>query len=88
MKYVNGNVIFPESLLKEIQQYIQGEFVYIPQPGSRKRWGEKSGLREQLDRRNNEIRELYMKGESIERLTKLYHLSHETIRKIVYSKKC
>lgn len=88
MKYVKGNVIFPEHLLKQIQQYVQGEFVYIPQKdGSRKPWGEKSGQREQLTRRNNEIREKFREGMSIDRLTKSYHLSHDTIKKIVYSKK-
>lgn len=89
MKYVKGNVIFPEKLLKEIQKYIQGEFVYIPQKdGSRKQWGEKSGQRERLARRNKEIREKFKNGVSIDRLTKSYHLSHDTIKKIVYSNKC
>jgi len=86
MKYVKGNVVFPESLLKEIQEYIQGEFVYIPQKdGLRKQWGEKSGQKEQLARRNKEIRENFEKGMSIDRLTNSYHLSHDTIKKIVYS---
>lgn len=86
MKYVKGDVIFPEYLLKEIQEYIQGEFVYIPQKdGLRKQWGEKSGQREQLARRNREIREKFKFGVSIDRLTKSYHLSHDTIKKIVYS---
>ncbi|MEK4250509.1 CD3324 family protein [Paenibacillus sp. FSL W7-1287] len=86
MKYVRGNVIFPENLLKEIQEYIQGEFVYIPQKdGARKLWGEKSGQREQLARRNKEIREKFKIGQSIDRLSKSYHLSHDTIKKIVYS---
>lgn len=89
MKYVKGNVIFPEKLLKEIQKYIQGEFVYIPQKdGSRKQWGEKSGQRERLARRNKEIREKFKNGVSIDRLTKSYHLSYDTIKKIVYSNKC
>lgn len=89
MKYVKGNVIFPENLLKEIQEYIQGEFVYIPQKdGLRKQWGEKSGQRERLARRNKEIREKFEKGVSIDRLTKSYYLSHDTIKKIVYSNKC
>ncbi|PWW33727.1 MULTISPECIES: CD3324 family protein [Paenibacillus] len=86
MKYVKGDVIFPEYLLKEIQEYIQGEFVYIPQKdGLRKQWGEKSGQREQLARRNKEIREKFKFGVSIDRLTQSYHLSHDTIKKIVYS---
>ncbi len=32
MKYVNADVIFPEDLLKEVQKYAHGKFVYIPNP--------------------------------------------------------
>ncbi|UHA75152.1 CD3324 family protein [Paenibacillus sp. 481] len=86
MKYVKGNTIFPDELLQEIQKYIQGGLVYIPQKdGSRKQWGEKSGQREQLARRNEDIRKKFKLGMSIEGLTKRYHLSYDTIKKIVYS---
>lgn len=88
MKYVNGNVIFPEKLLEEIQKYIQGGLVYIPQiEGSRKQWGVRSGQRETLVRRNHEIREKFQLGMSIDQLTLRYHLSHDTIKKIIYTKK-
>lgn len=30
MKYVNGKDIFPEELLSLIQEYTQGQYVYIP----------------------------------------------------------
>lgn len=46
MKYVKGNVIFPERLLKEIQEYIQGEFVYIPQKMEHVNHGVKNRVRE------------------------------------------
>ncbi|WP_232277935.1 CD3324 family protein [Paenibacillus sp. 481] len=70
-------------MLQEIQKYIQGEFIYIPQQdGSRKHWGEKSGQREQLARRNKDIREKFKLGMSIDRPTKKFHLSHDTIKKI------
>ncbi|MFC6331868.1 CD3324 family protein [Paenibacillus septentrionalis] len=89
MKYVKGNRIFPDKLLREIQTYIQGEYVYIPQiEGARKKWGVKSGQRERLARRNAEIRARFKNGVAIEQLTMTYHLSHETIKKIVYSNKC
>lgn len=88
MKHVNGSVVFPERLLEEIQQYVQGECVYIPQrEGRRMAWGERSGQRAQLARRNQAMREQFRRGASIEQLALGYHLSHDRIKKIVYSTK-
>ena len=37
MKHVRAQEVFPESLLKEMQKYVQGELVYIPKsPANRK----------------------------------------------------
>jgi hypothetical protein len=34
-------MILPDNLVREIQKYIQGEYLYIPsEPGKRKKWGE------------------------------------------------
>ncbi|ADL50059.1 CD3324 family protein [Clostridium cellulovorans] len=46
MGYVKAETILPNNLIKELQKYIQGEYVYIPaQSDTRKKWGEKSGNR-------------------------------------------
>lgn len=38
MKYFKANTVFPSDLLEEIQKYVQGEYIYIPNPkGSRRR---------------------------------------------------
>lgn len=53
MKYKKADDIFPEELLREIQKYVKGEMVYISNPGGiRKGWGENSGNREYLQKRN------------------------------------
>lgn len=88
MKYIQANVIFPENLLKEIQKYVQGEMIYIPKPeGIRKRWGENSGNRDQLDHRNAKICEQFHEGVTIDQLVDSFCLSYDSIKKIVYSKK-
>ncbi|GGG59426.1 CD3324 family protein [Paenibacillus radicis (ex Gao et al. 2016)] len=88
MKYISAETILPEDLLKEIQKYVQGRMVYIPNSaGSRKKWGEKSGNREYLRVRNGQIRQKFDEGLSIEQLSELFSLSPESIKKIVYSKK-
>lgn len=46
MKYKNAQDILPDKLLKELQQYISGETLYVPNVQSKKGWGEASGARE------------------------------------------
>jgi Mor family transcriptional regulator len=88
MKYIKAEVVLPEKLLKEIQKYIQGELVYIPNPqGIRKKWGENSGNRMYLTDRNMEIRGKFKEGASIDQLTNMFCLSFDSIKKIVYSSK-
>ncbi|MDT8718343.1 hypothetical protein IAI10_16880 [Clostridium sp. 19966] len=88
MKYVRVENVLPESLVKEIQKYIQGEYVYIPAgPAERKKWGEKSGNREYIKKRNEDIRNKYQNGYKICYLAEEYFLSVESIKKIVYCKK-
>ena len=38
MKYKNAQDILPDRLLKELQQYVSGETLYIPRRQSRKSW--------------------------------------------------
>lgn len=87
MRYVKAETLLPEDLLKEIQKYIQGEYIYIPSEGSvRKKWGEKTGNRDYIQNRNNNIRAKYESGCSISALAEEFYLSIESIRKIVYTR--
>ena len=86
MRYINGKDVLPPELLKEIQKYLSGELMYIPRKDEpRAAWGQKSGLREQVFKRNSKIVELYRKGKSVLDLTDEYCLSEASIRKIIYS---
>ncbi|MFC4103985.1 CD3324 family protein [Paenibacillus xanthanilyticus] len=84
MNYKNGKDVLPPSLLKELQHYIQGELVYIPkQTEQRAAWGEKSGSRQQLTLRNQEIYSCFIGGTTMTELERKFHLSGESIRKII-----
>jgi len=84
MSYKNGKEILPRKLLLELQKYVQGELVYIPKPGEcRAGWGENNGTRVQLMSRNIEIFNLYRSGISVKELIETYHLSEDSIRKII-----
>ncbi|KLV27645.1 hypothetical protein ABW02_05710 [Niallia circulans] len=88
MKYTNAMNVLPEKLILEIQKYVQGETLYIPkQENAHKKWGTSSGGRLMLDRRNNAIKAAFVNGSTVQALAKEYHLSTETIKKIVYSHK-
>ncbi|MDM8142440.1 CD3324 family protein [Megamonas hypermegale] len=87
MKYINANEILPKQLIKELQNYVQGGYVYVPiKTDERKNWGEQSGYRLELDRRNEKIRQEYKNGVSLDILADRYYLSVSAVRKIIYKK--
>ena len=87
MKYWRADDLLPAQLIQELQQYVKGGYLYIPTPqGTRRGWGEVSGSREDLARRNEQIRQRFALGQTIEALAEDYYLSVYTIRKIVYRK--
>ena len=87
MQCINAAKLLPDHLLKEIQQYIQGEALYIPTcPSKRRKWGESSGAADYYKVRNAEIRSRFQEGAELYQLCEQYGLSIDSIRKIVYSK--
>ena len=57
MKYVKANSILPISLIEELQNYIQGGYIYIPSKNENKKgWGELSGYKREIEKRNKKIR--------------------------------
>ena len=87
MKYVKAQDIFPHSLLAEIQKYIQGEMVYIPKlPSNYEKWGANTDTKNAVAQRNEDIVQAFKAGVMISELAKVFYLSEETIKKIVYRK--
>lgn len=88
MKYVKAESILPEYVIEIIQNYIDGEYLYIPRKkGNEKSWGEKSGIKSILKNRNVEIYKKFTYGLSIEELCEEYYLSESSIRRIIKSEK-
>ena len=87
MKYKNAQLILPDALVKELQQYVQGGYIYVPiEQEQQKRWGEVSGYRQELAQRNRQIKEEYQNGVSMDYLSEKYSLSLYAVRKIIYQK--
>lgn len=84
MAYRNGRDVLPAELLVQLQKYIEGEIIYIPRKDEgRLGWGEASGTRKMLDKRNREIYSLYKNGVKMKELVERFHLSEDSIRKIL-----
>lgn len=87
MKYINASEILPDMLVEELQQYVQAGYIYIPAKDEQhKSWGELSGYRKELNKRNEAIIDKYQNGASIEEPADEYYLSVYAIRKIIYQK--
>jgi hypothetical protein len=87
MKYENAKDILPARLLEEVQKYAEGKLIYIPKTEKPKGWGEASGYRDKLNKRNAAICSRYSAGRSIMEIAEEFFLSPETVKKLVYGKK-
>ncbi|MGF7145848.1 Mor family transcriptional regulator [Anaerotaenia torta] len=84
MKYRKAQDVLPEELVKILQEYVNGEYLYIPRKDGEKRiWGEMSGARNLLKERNKEIYDKYQNGHTAEVLAMEYFLSEHSIRRIL-----
>ena len=87
MKYENAKDILTASLLEEVQKYAEGKVIYIPKCTKTRGWGEASGYRDKLNKRNSLICNRYSAGRSILEIAEEFYLSPETVKKIVYGNK-
>ena len=84
MSYIKAEEILPEDLIRQIQEYVDGAYIYIPRkPGARHSWGQDTGYKEELSERNGQIYSDYCAGNSVRQLARKYHLSEKSIRRIL-----
>ncbi|SHO52668.1 CD3324 family protein [Anaerocolumna xylanovorans] len=87
MSYVNGKEILPDNILEEIQKYFGGGLIYIPLPKDKRcKWGSRTAVKEELQLRNEKIRQRKREGCSIKELMEEFHLSYDSIKRIIYQK--
>ena len=87
MNYENAKDLLPDELLRQVQNYAAGKLLYIPIKEEGKSWGEVSGYRQKLMKRNRMICNKYSNGMTISELADEYFLSLDSIKKILYCKK-
>lgn len=84
MSYVKAEDVLPKYLVEEIQRYVDGKLLYVPRKDENSlSWGEKSGTKERMAKRNQSIVERYNAGETVESLSREFYLSEKRIRGIL-----
>lgn len=79
MGYRNAKAILPPQLLRTLQQYAEGECLYIPYQEAHTRPRACAALAQ----RNEEIWQRYRSGVSVQQLAESYYLSPQAIYKIL-----
>lgn len=84
MGYRKAEEVLPKELIETIQQYVDGENIYIPRKlDHRKGWGERTKAREELEERNTAIYKEHREGVSVLRLSQKYYLTEKSIQRII-----
>ena len=86
MSYKSAANVLPAELVKEIQKYVDGEYLYIPSR-ARKSWGSRNGAKEMFAERDAALFREYENGAGMEALSVKYCLSIKGIEKILISQR-
>lgn len=88
MGYKKAADCLPQEIIELIQEYVDGENIYIPKKeNQRKQWGTKTRTRQELKKRNLQIFRDYMDGKTVEELEAIYFLSGKSIQRIIREQK-
>ena len=88
MSYVKATKLLPLDLVELIQEYIDGDYIYIPRKEENKKsWGETTGFKSEMATRNEGIYDKYTCGHTVKALAEEYYLSVKSIQRIILNKK-
>lgn len=84
MKYEKAQTLLPKDIVELLQQYADGKYIYIPRKTENKKsWGENSGCKDEIKKRNIEILKKYLNGMPIKDIAKQYYLTENSIRRVL-----
>ena len=86
MRYIRADEILPSELLEAIQQYVDGQLIYIPSK-EKQEWGSVTASRKYYCERNREIFLEWKAGASTEELSLRFSLSEKSIQRILRQQK-
>ena len=83
MGYRKAEEILPIEIIELIQQYVDGENIYIPRKSAhRQAWGTGTQIKQELLMRNQQIYKDYLAGSKTSELACKYYLSKKSIQRI------
>lgn len=84
MGYRKAEEFLPAEVIELIQQYVDGQSIYIPRKSeNRMAWGSGTEIRQDLQFRNQRIYSEYLSGVGIKELASRYYLSTKSIQRII-----
>ena len=84
MGYIRAEEILPVEVIELIQQYVDGETIYIPRKSAhRQAWGAGTQIRQELSVRNRNIYGDYLAGSRTSEMACKYFLSEKSIQRIL-----
>ena len=84
MGYIRAEEILPIEIIELIQQYVDGENIYIPRKASnRQAWGAGTQIKQELLERDQQIYKDYLAGSKTQELACKYYLSEKSIQRIL-----
>ena len=88
MGYINAIDVLPPEMVKQIQEYINGDVIYIPKKkGTREAWGKRTATKTALAERNQKIYAEFLQDVSIPVLANKYFMVEKSIQRIVRQEK-
>ncbi len=88
MGYIKAEEILPVEVIQLIQQYVDGQNIYIPRKSeNRSQWGSGTGIKKELHKRNQQIYADYQAGDKVSVLAVRYYLSEKSIQRIISEKR-
>ena len=82
----DGAMRLPQALIEQIQEYVQGEYLYIPVKDKNIK-DSSTDYKTELEKRDTHIYTKYLEGMSNRRLSQIYNLSESSIRRIILKQK-
>lgn len=84
MSYISAEEILPREILAFVQQYVDGQMLYIPRRAEEKRiWGTATETREKLRSRNEDMYAKFCEGMPVKVLAEEYFLTEKSVQRII-----
>ena len=88
MSYKKAEEVLPVEIIEMIQQYIEGENIYISRKANKRlEWGTNTDTRNEIRDRDDRIYREYSQGVTMQELSVRYFLSSKSIQRIIRMKR-